>query len=440
MIKDRNLVTGETAAALQELIRRTPWPIPDRHARGGAIGRWPIVVKCTSTTAASGSGIGAQSYPAVAISADATETVQSERGEVWLTVLGDNAEVIPPVSDKLYYGMLAGVFDPASDPRPRVFAVESSGDGSGSCATTCGSLGRLADDACLTLTLVCASGSFADIDTSQFDGVIAFGAGGVWTFEKWDGDSWEPVVIDYEGGTGGAVFTWNATPLPTFTLDGIELTLMCLGEDATFAAHPRNGVTGDPGWEAEASCESNELVLRVTCTCCPLDGFTGDGWYGVDAAAGDCSPCAAVYLSLDDGSACDDTIKICTERFDTEAEAISACSDATFPACDALPASLDYTVTSDGCLNGLVSVMNEYTGGGCGLTERCFDDGNLITPCSTDSGLAYICDTLTETRSAVYNGVTLTFVSETATTITYSYPGPFGSPITGTFATFVIST
>lgn len=314
------------------------------------------------------------------------------------------------------------------------FRYDGPGSVAGECDAACGSLVSLADDACLELELVCATGSFANIDTSQFDGVYAFGSGGTWTFEKWDGDSWEPVVIDYLGGSGGVVFTWNDTPLPTLTLDGISLTPACPpGADATFRAGPRNPITGDPEWVPEGDCPSNELVLRVSCICCPIDGFEGDGWYCLVAAGETCgvdTPGCA-YLSLDDGSACDESIQICGGPYDSQSECQAACTGGGFAACADAPAVMSYSVVSDGCLNGHTDTITEVAGPG----DRDWEDDNGPSPCSTDVGFTLRCTA--DVWTATYDGQSLTLTGQTATTLTFQYTPV--SPVTGTTATFTVS-
>jgi hypothetical protein len=131
VIEDLNLVERSTAEKILELLRRKPAPPMPRPARGGARGRMPVIVRCTSATAASVGGIGAQCYPAVMLAAHATETTQPEQTEVWLTVLGAGAGGTPgiPVVDELYHGIFAGDFEAAAGRRPRVFAVEPAAGG-----------------------------------------------------------------------------------------------------------------------------------------------------------------------------------------------------------------------------------------------------------------------------------------------------------------------
>ncbi len=241
----------------------------------------------------------------------------------------------------------------------------------GACVTGCGSLVGLATDATLRLQLVCATGSFAAIDTDQFIGVYAFGSGGTWTFKKWvDGSpgSWTTFTLDWGGSTGSVVFTWNATILPSMTLGGTGITLRCIGEDGTFSAGPRNGITGDGGYTPGAECESNELVLRVSCSCTPPDGWEGDAnegtdtpgsWYCADQGDG------TEPLLLTEDDICDDTLTIDSGPHANESAANAACGPITV-ACGAgggVPRVINLSVfsTTDGGGSPLCHLWNGFT-------------------------------------------------------------------------------
>lgn len=304
------------------------------------------------------------------------------------------------------------------------------------CSTACGSLGSLATDACLRLELVCATGSFSAIDADQFAGVFAFGVAGVWTFVKWDEDTEDWVTFDLVWFTNGVdvtlsgpvVFTWNATPLPTLTLDGITLTLRCLEADGTFAAHPRNGVTGDPEWVPEGDCPDNEFILRVSCTCCPPDGYTGPGYYPTYETTCGVGDCLAVELT--DDSICTFEGVICGPRFDTLEEAEDYCDPGTFPTCGVAPAGMSYSVVNaGGCLDGHTDTLSET------VSNTTWADNNTPSPCSTDTGFVLQC--AGDTWTATYDGAALTLVSQTATTLVFEYTPV--APVTGALATFTVS-
>ncbi len=129
------VLSERAAKRVAELLRMAERPIPANSSNGGTGGRHPVLVRCTSATAAGGSGVAAQCYPAVVIDVDATVDEQPELASgVWLTVLGDDGAAESPTEDQLYHGLISGDFDPdpegTSDNRPRVFAVAPAAGGS----------------------------------------------------------------------------------------------------------------------------------------------------------------------------------------------------------------------------------------------------------------------------------------------------------------------
>lgn len=122
-----SVVSTTTAVALRELLRKRKQPGPP-VPRGGEIGRVPLLVRCTSATAAGGSGVSAECYPAVVIDPHSDELVtdQPELGNVWLTVMSSGGPAVP-VADKEYHGLMSGTHTEGSDTRPRVFAASVGG-------------------------------------------------------------------------------------------------------------------------------------------------------------------------------------------------------------------------------------------------------------------------------------------------------------------------
>jgi len=89
----------------------------------------------------------------------------------------------------------------------------------------------------------------------------------------------------------------------------------------------------DTGTGNEA-CDTYAFTICLECSCCPIDGWDGAGWYCVlDAATGTGTEagngtgsnlgCIAVYLTDDDK--CDDTITICSGPYASEASAEVYC-------------------------------------------------------------------------------------------------------------------
>jgi hypothetical protein len=95
----------------------------------GVGGQGSALVRCTSITAAGGSGVAAQCYPGVIVDPASDLTTQGELGNVWLTPLGDSAAVQAPTLNRLYAVQVAGYLDIGGDVRPRVFTVADSFSG-----------------------------------------------------------------------------------------------------------------------------------------------------------------------------------------------------------------------------------------------------------------------------------------------------------------------
>lgn len=114
------LLSEPTAAGLKRLLEQTPGlAVPP--ARGGR-GRNTVLVRCTSATAAGGSGAAAQCYPAVVLdpaSDDATEP--EELGAIWLTVWGTAGAETPTV-DQVYMATMSGDLEIDGDTRARAHA------------------------------------------------------------------------------------------------------------------------------------------------------------------------------------------------------------------------------------------------------------------------------------------------------------------------------
>lgn len=123
----------EQKVRLRQLLETTPqpWTAPSRANPGGR-GRIPVLVRCTSATAAGGAEPGGtQCYPAVVVNINSLVATQVDGALVWLTILTSGTSVGVPVDERVYLGEFAGNFDPfpsgATDPRPRVFAAVGSG-------------------------------------------------------------------------------------------------------------------------------------------------------------------------------------------------------------------------------------------------------------------------------------------------------------------------
>lgn len=281
----------------------------------------------------------------------------------------------------------------------------------GDCPGGCGTLVGLADDACLSLEVVCATGSFSAMSTTQVTDAAAQlrnTAAGTWTLQEWvDGSpgSWQDFNFDWTGGTGTVVLTFEADGTPVLNLGGNPLYLRCAAADATFVGGPRNGFTGGGSPPTEA-CAPNDFVLRVACTCCSIDGWEGPDvtgvtkWYCVDT--GDGCPGEAMPLTVEDR--CDDTIVICSGPYDTQEEAEADCpppTPVTISGCPDHPVSrtlrLEFTAASGdcSCLLGETVDLNYNGTAWVGTFNPCGSSPTTTVTATYDPGFgtfgAFVC-------------------------------------------------
>lgn len=106
------------------------------------------------------------------------------------------------------------------------------------------------------------------------------------------------------------------------------------------------------------SCDGEVITVCVECDCCPIEGWQGPGYYcirdtyptgtgfsgtGTGTGAADC-----VAVELYEIDKCDESITICSGRYETEQAAIDACDPVSIlvPCCNnEVPAILNVTVT-----------------------------------------------------------------------------------------------
>lgn len=284
---------------------------------------------------------------------------------------------------------------------PVYWTLSGGGSGAGACGVGCGSpLGWL-DDWCLKPELVCAVGEFAGINTTQLDGVFMFGDANthVWTAQSWNSTSgaWENTTFNFVGGSGALTYDGDAQEV---SIGNTVMKTRCFDSDLVAAGGPRNGFDGNSTLRSALSiCDPNEFAIRLSCVCCPIDGFTEDEkWYCIVGSGENCAvnTSTAVILSIADGSACNTSIQICAGPFDTEAEAEAACNPGRVSATcsDVLPTSLTASLTGgEGTLTLTWSEANSrYEGSkalSCGETLYLRFD-----PTNDDNvdGLLFSCD------------------------------------------------
>lgn len=177
----------------------------------------------------------------------------------------------------------------------------------------CGWLSGLTTADCLRVTVAAVAGDCSDVPTDQDIHLV------------WDaGDSrWESTtdfVHDGAGSPGAVNFAWTNPNPPTLTIDGVSgFYLGCSGGALLFSF---GGATLCAGTPVECA---NYFVVRVECSCCPIDGYAGEGWYCFVAAGDDCEVDTTYCAELLNEDKCNPEIEICDGPFDDQAECEAAC-------------------------------------------------------------------------------------------------------------------
>jgi hypothetical protein len=187
-------------------------------------------------------------------------------------------------------------------------------------------------------------------------------------FLTWDGAAWSNATdeLTYPNGTGALSFSVSGGQ-PHLTLDGAELVLDCGRPNyAIFAGGP--ATTHDNA--TTTTCELRHFRLKVECSCCVSDIFTGPGWYCVEDEN---SQCRTVVFIAGDGDECED-IGFCAGPYATQELAQAACGTTITDCCpnDPWPMFMTIEFANDGtgslvCYNGhTVRVMYGDTAPGSG--------------------------------------------------------------------------
>lgn len=113
-------VLGErTAQKLKLLLGDQGAGDPPRKNRPDS--RRPALVRCTSASAASGGGVGAQCYPGVILLDEADATAETDGAACWLTLWKTDGTTATPTSGQVYPTILAGHLTVGTDERQRAF-------------------------------------------------------------------------------------------------------------------------------------------------------------------------------------------------------------------------------------------------------------------------------------------------------------------------------
>jgi hypothetical protein len=212
------------------------------------------------------------------------------------TVPADTRVLLWPAGDLTYY-----LFEYATPAAPAATTALSS------CAWPAG----ITTDECVEMTVASATGRCADIDTTQ-DIFLAWDAGAA---------KWQSGAADWtgtgSGGTGQVTFS-TTTPVPTATIDAVAGTYLgCDGTGGILFGFGGAVLCGG----TDGDCD-NFFVARFACSCCPIAGWDGEGWYCV-RAAGSSAACEAQELLAADK--CDATIEICSGHYASQSAALVVC-------------------------------------------------------------------------------------------------------------------
>lgn len=238
--------------------------------------------------------------------------------EVWDTGAGTLAEKVGgryggaanPGVDVLSAGFAAGDYAlcrPAEGRAGTTFELYPFGGGSAAAGlATCAGVAGAGTTDCLALTVTGATGACSGIDLTQE------------LYLAWDaGDArWEVPGFVHDGGTGEAHFGLT-NGAPYLTIAGVYGTpLGCDGAGGLLFAFGGGALcTGTAG-----TC-NNSFVVRVACSCCPIAGWGGPGWYCVE----DTGPDDCVAVELLDADKCDTAIVICSGPYADQAAAEAVC-------------------------------------------------------------------------------------------------------------------
>ncbi|HVL14760.1 MAG TPA: hypothetical protein VM529_19465, partial [Gemmata sp.] len=254
----------------------------------------------------------------------------------------------------------------------------------------CDGLVGLEEDWCVKLTLACHEGRFADMGEEQFAAVFGWydEVEEGWIFYRWDPEvpDWVEFEMNWGGGTGNVVLTFEADGTPVLTVGGtLTMYYEPCATGGRFTGGPRNGFTGGT---APDPCEPNAFTVVVECSCCPPDRWQGPGVYCLVDEGETCGDLENACVELLEEDICDETLVICSGPYATLEECEGVCVTlGAAPSCTDAPASgvaatLYYRIDAPSgvaaCADGQTGTMLEGTDtwsasaigpGGCGATN-----------------------------------------------------------------------
>jgi hypothetical protein len=286
------------------------------RALSGGSARWALV-RCDSTTAVGGSDILDQCYPATILvpSADFPAPPEENFGAL-LTVLGSDGESVKPREGGVYEcvvtGEVVGDRDGTKAGRPRAFGVPVAEVATDGGCVGCGWFAGLVETDCLRVTI---DGDETEVYLATEDAITWTSEGTVticasaYTLTVTRPDAGGvPRLSIATGGSGGDEFegVWNCCGC-AFAKWTFPLQELCPDEDET----------GDP-------C-TNVVEIRVDHSCCPIEGWEGEGWYCAVEEGDDCEIDTPEPVELTDDVKCTASVVICSGPYATEELASAFC-------------------------------------------------------------------------------------------------------------------
>lgn len=212
------------------------------------------------------------------------------------------------------------------------FQAPTEGVNPGGCdATGWGWVSGLLETECLFLTVLSGMGLCDDINTAQ-QLYLRWDVAD----QKWVTKEWDPIGLDWVDADfvtafdSSPIFFWIDAGRPRLQISGItyDLVLVCGGAGVLVFAGGTDAVcNGTAPILPGGACADNTFLLQIECTCCPIDGWDGPGWYCIDDGDG----CPGVAAELTDDDKCDSGLTICSGPYATQEDAEADCPPPPFP-------------------------------------------------------------------------------------------------------------
>lgn len=241
------------------------------------------------------------------------------------------------------------------------------------CGAGCGWFSGMATGWCLTGTVIADDGSCQGIASLNASGFLLRYATGEmkWVSQVWSAAATSWVDFDFNHHTGsGPLKVWISkfdpdAPELAASIDGTGLLRSCCGDfTANFALGNQLGPYCTGTVPAEP-CSPNSVVVKISCVCCPIDGYTTAGYYVVQD--GD----SCVVIPVDDENKCDTSIVIYFGPFATLELAEAAAEQ-----CQG--GGVDTTCCPDDPIPETLTAV--ITGGTCPDTYELVYNGVLVSP------------------------------------------------------------